>query len=112
MSLLPARGRKKYRVQPGVLGHILPGLAALILLCAPALAEDAKPAAGKADESILVDGNRRVDASTVRSYFHADASGRYDEAARDAALKALIATRLFDKVSVDRSGEKLIVHVH
>jgi outer membrane protein insertion porin family len=65
-----------------------------------------------ADDTIVVEGNRRVDASTVRSYFKSGTDGRFDEAARDAGLKALIETRLFDKVSVDRSGEKVIVHVH
>jgi outer membrane protein insertion porin family len=64
------------------------------------------------DETIVVDGNKRVDASTVRSYFKASADGRFDEAARDAGLKALIGTRLFDKVSVERSGERLLVHLH
>src|ERR1700744_5659902 len=64
------------------------------------------------DESIAVDGNKRVDAATVRSYFKPSADGRYDEAARDAGRKALTETRLFDTVSVARAGEKLIVHVH
>src|ERR1700743_940353 len=64
------------------------------------------------DETIVVDGNKRVEATTVRSYFKPSADGRYDEAARDAGLKALIETRLFDTVSVDRASEKLIVHVH
>jgi outer membrane protein insertion porin family len=60
---------------------------------------------------IVVEGNRRVDAETVRSYFHATPDGRFDDAARDAALKALIATGLFDKASIDRSGERLIVRL-
>ena len=54
----------------------------------------------------------RVDAATVRSYFHPSPDGRFDEAARDAALKALIATDLFDTVSIERNGEKLVVHLH
>ncbi|WP_171258260.1 hypothetical protein, partial [Acinetobacter baumannii] len=49
-------------------------------------------------ERIVVEGNRRVDAETVRSYFHATSEGKFDEAARDAALKALIATNLFDQI--------------
>ena len=56
-------------------------------------------------------GNRRIDAETVRSYFHAAPDGRFDEAARDAALKALLATGLFDKVSIDSAGERLVVHL-
>src|ERR1700751_1399360 len=59
-----------------------------------------------------VEGNKRVDVATVRSYFHASSDGRFDEDARDAALKALIATNLFDTVSIERSGEQLVVHLH
>jgi outer membrane protein insertion porin family len=62
-------------------------------------------------DSIIVEGNRRVEADTVRSYFQAAPDGQLDDAARDAALKALVATGLFDKVTIERSGERLIVHV-
>jgi outer membrane protein insertion porin family len=65
-----------------------------------------------AAETIEVEGNRRIDAETVRSYFPAAPGGRYDEAARDAALKALVATGLFDKVTIERVGERLAVHLH
>ena len=82
--------------------------AALGLFSAPALAAEA---AAQAHESIAVEGNRRVDTETVRSYFHAAPDGRFDEAARDAALKALLATGLFDKVTIERAGERLVVHL-
>jgi outer membrane protein insertion porin family len=62
-------------------------------------------------ETIEVQGNRRIDADTVRSYFHAAPDGRFDEAARDAALKALLATGLFDGVTIDRAGGRLVVHL-
>jgi outer membrane protein insertion porin family len=62
-------------------------------------------------ETITVEGNRHIDAETVRSYFHASPDGRYDDAARDAALKALYATGLFDDVKIERAGDRLIVHV-
>ena len=78
-----------------------------LIFATSAVAEPALPSHG----SIVVEGNRRVDAETVRSYFHADPGGRFDEAARDAALKALVATGLFDKVSIDRSGDRLVVHL-
>ncbi len=71
-----------------------------------ARAGDAKARAG-----IEVQGNRRIDAETVRSYFHVTPDGRLDEAARDAALKALVATGLFDKVTIDRAGERLVVRL-
>ena len=65
----------------------------------------------KAREAVTVQGNRRIDIATVRSYFHPTSDGRFDEAARDAALKALLATNLFDKVTIERSGDRLIVHL-
>ena len=74
----------------------------------PAVA--AGPAAASA-AVITVEGNRRVDAETIRSYFHSGTDGQFDEAARDAALKSLLATKLFDKVSIDRTARGLIVHV-
>jgi outer membrane protein insertion porin family len=70
----------------------------------------AEPAPPSRDQ-IIVQGNRRVDAETVRSYFHAAPDGHFDDAARDAALKALIATSLFNKVSIENSGVRLVVHV-
>src|ERR1700685_2151006 len=68
--------------------------------------------AAAADSDITVEGNRRVGADTVRSYFHAATNGRFDEAARDAALKALWATGLFDTVEIERAGAPLTVHRH
>src|SRR5712691_12626882 len=81
---------------------------ALGLFSAPALAAEA---AAQTHESIAVEGNRRVDTETVRSYFHAAPDGRFDEAARDAALKGLLATGLFDRVTIERAGERLVVHL-
>src|SRR5207248_2030999 len=78
------------------------------LLVAPALASDDATAAR---ETITVEGNRRVEADTVRSYFHAWPGKQLDAASLDAALKALIATGLFDKVTIDRTGDKVVVHL-
>ncbi len=90
--------------------HIVAALIAAAmagLLAVPAAAEND----AAARETIAVEGNRRVDAQTVRSYFHPGAEGRYDEAARDAGLKALIATGLFADVKVERAGNRLIVQL-
>ena len=82
---------------------------------------DDKPRAGENKSSdyeeraralVDVEGNKRVDIATVRSYFHASPDGRLDEAARDAALKALVATHLFDQLTIERKGERLLVHLH
>jgi len=98
-------------------------IAAFALLSLPVLAaEDNAPgrdadakgrdADARGRNAITVEGNRRIDAETIRSYFHAAPDGRFDEAARDAALKAMISTRLFDKVTIERAGERLVVHLH
>ena len=86
----------------------------MTLGAASSRAEDTKTSdfEEKARALVAVEGNKRVDVATVRSYFHASPDGRFDEAARDAALKALIGTHLFETVSIERSGERLIVHLH
>jgi outer membrane protein insertion porin family len=64
-----------------------------------------------AGEAIDVEGNHRIDADTVRSYFHSGPDGNYDAAALDAALKALVATNLFEHVAIDHPGNRLVVHL-
>jgi outer membrane protein insertion porin family len=61
-------------------------------------------------EQIVVQGNRRVEAETVRSYFRST-SGRLDTATIDEALKALYGTGLFQDVRITPSGNRLIVTV-
>jgi outer membrane protein insertion porin family len=56
---------------------------------------------------IVVHGNRRIDAATVRSYF-AGANGRLDV---DAGIKRLYATGLFSDVRVAHQGGTLVVTV-
>jgi outer membrane protein insertion porin family len=67
--------------------------------------------AGFTTSSIVVQGNRRIEADTIRSYFKPGPGGHLDPAAIDAALKALYATGLFDDVKISQSGGKLIVTV-
>jgi outer membrane protein insertion porin family len=69
------------------------------------------PAAAQTLSSISVEGNRRVELDTVRSYFKPDASGRLDQASIDDALKALIETGLFQDVRINRVGNGLVVSV-
>src|SRR5262249_60102679 len=86
----------------GALGGIL---AATVAMMSIAMAAES----ASSRDAIVVEGNRRVEADTIRSHFRAGPGGRYDEAARDAALKSLVASGLFENVSIDRSGEKLVV---
>jgi outer membrane protein insertion porin family len=69
------------------------------------------PAAAQTLSSISVEGNRRVELDTVRSYFKPGASGRLDQASIDDALKALIETGLFQDVRINRVGNGLVVSV-
>jgi hypothetical protein len=60
--------------------------------------------------SIVVEGNRRVETSTVRSYFESS-SGKLDDATLDAGLKRLLATNLFATAEIKRDGGQIKVHV-
>jgi outer membrane protein insertion porin family len=92
-------------VRPWITGALL--ATALVMIAAPGNASEVAPQA----RDITVEGNRRIDADTVRSYFHAAPDGRFDAGALDAALKALLATGLFDHVTIDHAGERLVVHL-
>src|ERR1700751_5539546 len=95
-------------------GLVLAGLLlGVVFVGLPAGAAYAAPPAeaGASVSSIVVQGNRRVDADTVRSYFKAAPGERLDAAKIDAALKALYGTGLFEDVKITQSGGKLIVTV-
>ena len=71
----------------------------------------ASTAAAQTVESIQVEGNRRVEAETIRSYFKPGAGGRLDQAHIDDGLKALIETGLFQDVRINSAGGHLVVTV-
>jgi outer membrane protein insertion porin family len=60
---------------------------------------------------IQVEGNRRVEPETVRSYLSFNIGDSYDGGKVDASLKALYGTGLFSDVSIDRNGTTVIVRV-
>jgi outer membrane protein insertion porin family len=92
-----------------LLGMGLFGFAPMAALSGAALAAPA--GVGISTNSIVVEGNRRVEADTVRSYFKPGPNGTLDANSIDAALKALYATGLFQDVHISQSGGKLIVTV-
>lgn len=61
--------------------------------------------------SIVVEGNRRVDVETIRSYFRPGPSGRLDQGTIDDGLKSLIETGLFQDVKINQAGGRLVVSV-
>src|SRR4029077_11622005 len=111
MSQCMVRGRRCRRSITA--GALL--VAALGFVSAPGAATEAeappRETNAQARGAIAVQGNRRIDADTVRSYFRAAPDGRFDDAVGDAALKALLATGLYDRVTIERAGERLVVHL-
>lgn len=75
------------------------------------VALSASPAAAQSASSIQVEGNRRVEADTIRSYFKAGPGGRLDQGSIDDGLKALIETGLFQDVRINQAGGRLVVVV-
>ena len=87
-----------------VLGGILVGAGSGTLLSAGA-------AVAQTVNSIVVEGNRRVEADTIRSYFRPGPGGRLGPEQEDEALKAMVATGLFSDVNISRNGSVLVVRV-
>lgn len=91
-------------------------VAALMLVAVPVAAAVtatliASSASAQTAASIAVEGNRRVDVETVRSYFKPGAGGRLDQGSIDDGLKALIETGLFQDVRINQAGGRLVVTV-
>jgi outer membrane protein insertion porin family len=61
---------------------------------------------------IKVEGNQRIEPSTVESYMLLRIGDPFDPAAMDRSLKTLYATGLFSDVQLTREGNTLVVHVH
>ena len=61
--------------------------------------------------NIVVEGNRRVEVETIRSYFQPGPGGRLDAVQIDQGLKGLYATGLFQDVRIRQAGGKIIVTV-
>jgi outer membrane protein insertion porin family len=107
------KGASRMNVGMRVRGGLL---AALIMFATPVAAMLAtmlvsSPAAAQTVSSIQVEGNRRVEVETIRSYFKPGPGGRLDQAQIDDGLKALIETGLFQDVRISTVGGRLVVTV-
>jgi outer membrane protein assembly factor BamA len=76
------------------------------LVCATVLSALALSSAAASEQTIVVEGNRRIDAQAIREHFHASSDG-LTPAAIDAALNELFRTGLFDDVHIVRSGTRM-----
>src|SRR3984893_5352342 len=98
------------RVKRGlVVAGLLLGLGCFGLVAGAAFPAPRQPCCSRT--STVVEGTRRVEPDTIRSYFKAAPGEHLDAAKIDAALKALYATGLFQDVKITQSGGKLIVTV-
>ena len=87
-------------------------LAGMIAIAACGSAAAARAAdSGATNSAITVNGNQRIGADMIRSYFHSGSDGHFDAAALDAALKRLYATGLFKDVKIAHEGDRLLVMV-
>src|ERR1700694_3580266 len=60
---------------------------------------------------IRVDGNRRVEPETVRSYLRFNIGDPYDAGKADQSIKALVATGLFSDGRIDREVAGVVIAV-
>lgn len=95
---------RRLGVAAAVYGAVLSGvLGVFVSLAEPVLAQSAS--------SIVVHGNRRVEADTIRSYFRVGPGERLDAVKIDEGYKALLATGLFEDVKIGQQGGRLVVTV-
>jgi outer membrane protein insertion porin family len=90
--------------------HRLVGAAGIVAIAACALTAQAL-AQSATLASIRVEGNRRIEAQSIRSYFHSDKYGALGADELDAAVKGLYASGLFSDVHISRSAGQIIVTV-
>jgi outer membrane protein insertion porin family len=62
-------------------------------------------------QAIKVDGNKRIETSTILSYMLVRPGDPFDPTRLDQSLKTLFATGLFSNVTLTREGDTLVVHV-
>ncbi len=94
-------------------------LAVLLVMCSVPLSlgfsvsfgDLSASAQGTVIQSIVVEGNRRVEPETVRSYLSFSSGDNYDPAEVNQSLKTLFATGLFQDVRIRRQGSTIIVIV-
>src|SRR4051812_2167631 len=86
-------------------------LAGAVFCTALGAAATAGYASAQSAGAIVVEGNRRVEADTIRSYFRLNPGERLDSYKIDQALKALYATGLFQDVRINPAGGRLVVTV-
>ena len=86
-------------------------VAAALVIFALQLGQAANAQNGQVVRQILVQGNERIEPSTVESYLTVRVGDAYDAQKIDESIKSLYATGLFDDVTIDPQGDVLVVKV-
>ena len=60
---------------------------------------------------ITIEGNKRVEASTIESYLGVHVGDEYNPQTQDQSLKSLYATSMFEKINIRFESGNLIVHI-
>ncbi|MEA2922074.1 MAG: outer membrane protein insertion porin family [Bradyrhizobium sp.] len=97
------------RVRGGMLAALMMVATPVAVALAPVLVTS--QALAQTVSSIQVEGNRRVEVETIRSYFRPGPGGHLGQAQIDDGLKALIETGLFQDVKISQAGGHLLVSV-
>ena len=90
---------------------VVAGAPILALLGNSAGVTEAYAQSGQTIRNIRIEGNRRVEPETVRSYLLFSPGDVYNPERVDESLKALFATGLFQDVSIRRQGSTVIIVV-
>ncbi len=89
-------------------------LMVVFAIAGPALVQGQSASAqvsGETIQSIVVEGNQRIEDRTIQSYLLVEPGDLFDPARIDLSLKTLFATGLFADASFEKAGSDLIVRV-
>ncbi len=105
--------RLKTVVARGLIALLLTvvGVPVLAVFGGPAAGDQAFAQVGGTIRNIKVEGNRRIEPETVRSYLQFGPGDSYDPEAVNRSLKSLFATGLFQDVKIYRRGSTVVVTV-
>ena len=98
----------------GLLRVVFLALLGLGIVVASGMGRDAAAqtiASGEPIQQVVIEGNQRIEADTIRSYMEVNPGDPFDAGKVDKALKNLFATGLFADVNFRRDGDNLVVTV-
>ena len=87
------------------------GILGLVLMVQVTVDAPAAAQSGETIEAIVVRGNQRIEATTVRSYLTVNTGDPFNDDTLDESLKNLYASSFFEDVTITRDGNRLVVEV-